>query len=376
MKQTTAQILNGLSLQPSTENKKYATKLVALFSLINEIEKLPSFAVTLSGIKGNCVMVNELPILIYPDEYVKRDRYFELKRKQDNCKDIFGEFQQWDEIKVTYSNGCYLFPFPIDNCYYNLFLLMAGCEAKEIKKEMVIIDTITIESNFFKTLDKAAKFVSKDGLRPAMQHVCIDIENYKVQCVGTDAHKLYYSPKFECSQAIAMQLLITDKAAKELAKMKFANDVTEINLLANDKIMVEGKVFDLGIEMRYPQYKKVIPGYSTFMEFDKDKFVANVKKVLPYSNKSTNQVNFHLNGSIAISSQDVDFSFETSFDMPYISKDFIDTDIAFNGKFLIDTMSIFKNKTVKMYSEGIATNAGIFSNGIDNVLLMPLMMNS
>ncbi len=375
MKQSQAQILTGLNLQPSAQNKKYAAKLSAMFSLINDLEKLPKFAVTLSGVKGNCTMVNQLPKLERIN-FRTNDGYNTACMQQDNCRYIFGEFAQWDEIKVSHANGSYFFPFPIDNFYYNVFLSMAGKDIVQAKKEMVIIDTITIESKFFKTLDKAVKFVSKDDLRPAMMHVCIDMANYKVECVGTDAHRLYYSPKFECSQSEPIQLLISDKAAKELAKMKFTNDITEINLLANDKIMVEGKTFDLGVDMRYPQYKVVIPEYKTFMEFDKDKFVANVKKVLPYANKSTSQVNFHLNGSIAISSQDVDFSFETSFDMPYLTKDFIDTDIAFNGKFLIDAMGIFKDKTVKMYSEGVATKAGIFSNGTDNVLIMPLMLNS
>ena len=97
---------------------------------------------------------------------------------------------------------------------------------------------------------------------------------------------------------------------------------------------------------------------------------------MPYANKITAQVNFHLNGNIAMSSCDVDFSFESNSEMPYISKNFVDTDIAFNGKFLVDSLGIFKDKTVKMFSDGIPTKAAIFTNDTDTVLLMPLMMNS
>ena len=62
--------------------------------------------------------------------------------------------------------------------------------------------------------------------------------------------------------------------------------------------------------------------------------------------------------------------------MPYLTKNFVDTDIAFNGKFLLDAMGIFKDKTIKMYSEGQSRKATIFSNGTDKVLLMPYLINS
>ena len=104
--------------------------------------------------------------------------------------------------------------------------------------------------------------------------------------------------------------------------------------------------------------------------------IANVKKLLPYSNKSTGQVNLHLNGSIAMHCEDVDFSFRCDADMPYLSKIFDDTDIAFNGKFLNTCLTTFKEENVKMFTDGSSTKAAIFTNDTDNVLLMPLMLNS
>lgn len=97
---------------------------------------------------------------------------------------------------------------------------------------------------------------------------------------------------------------------------------------------------------------------------------------MPYSNKFTSQVNFHINGSIALHSQDVDFSFECNADMPYISKNIPDTDIAFNGKMLNECLSIFKDSTLKFKTDGKSTQAGIFTNDTDTVLIMPLMLNN
>jgi len=112
------------------------------------------------------------------------------------------------------------------------------------------------------------------------------------------------------------------------------------------------------------------------MEFNREQMIKNVNKVLPYANKSTNLVSFHLNGQIDLHTQDIDFSFECDATMPYIRKDFKDTDIAFNGKFLNEALSIFKSNTVNMYSEGQATKAAIFTDNTDSVLLMPLMLNN
>ena len=171
-------------------------------------------------------------------------------------------------------------------------------------------------------------------------------------------------------------MLISESDAKRLSKIKPLHDVIELHILLDDnQIMIDDEIINL-VDARFPDYKVVIPEYETFMEFEKDSFVKNIKKVIPYANKSTSQVTFHLNGSIALHTQDVDFSFECDADMSYISKNFIDTDIAFNGKFLLETCSIFKDKTLKFYSEGENTRAAIISNGNESVLLMPLMIGS
>lgn len=252
---------------------------------------------------------------------------------------------------------------------------MAGVEVLETKKEVTVLNTVTVDSGIFAAMGKAVKFISKDGLRPAMQHICLDFENYVCEVVATDAHRLYLSPKFEGSEKSRVQILINEQTAKILAKIKPDSELTEISILDNDCIMVNGEIYGT-IDARFPDYRCVMPDYKMDMQFEVKPFITNVKKVMVYSNKSTNQVNFHLNGSIALHSQDVDFSFECNADMPYITKTFPDTDIAFNGKLLTESLSIFKEKVIKMKTDGISTKAGIFTNNTDTVLLMPLQLNN
>jgi len=357
--------------------KKYAAKLVGLFSLINELEKLDGFKVCLNGIKGNLELVNELPEL-NPDNYYSRDAYIRNVTMQENCKCIYGEFENWQQVTISHKTGSYSFPFPIGNKLYNVIASMAGETVIETKKEVNVLNTVAVDSGIFATFSKAVKFISKDGLRPAMQHICLDFENYKCEVVATDAHRLYLSPKFEGSEKERVQILINEQTAKILAKNKPDSELTEISILDNDRIMVNGEIYNNQTEwnyMKFPDYRCVIPDYKESMQFEVKPFIANVKKVMPYANKSTNQVNFHLNGSIALHSQDVDFSFECNADMPYITKSFPDTDIAFNGKLLTESLSIFKEKVIKMKTAGNSKQAGIFTNDTDTVLLMPLQLN-
>lgn len=353
--------------------KKYAAKLMGLFSLINELEKQHGFNVCLNGIKGNLQLVNELPELSQL-RYKTDFAFNEAVKQQDFCRNLYGEFEQWQTVTISHSTGSYKFPFPIGNKLYNVIAGMAGVEIKETKKEVNVLNTLTVDSGIFATLSKAVKFISKDGLRPAMTCVCLDFENYKCEVVATDAHRLYLSPKFEGSEKSRVQVLLTEQTAKILAKIKPDSELTEISILDNDRIMVNGEIYST-IDARFPDYRCVMPDYKMDMQFEVKPFIKNVKKVLPYANKYTEQVNLHLNGSIALHTQDVDFSFECNADMPYITKQFPDTDIAFNGKLLTESLSIFKEKVIKMKTDGISTKAGIFTNDTDTVLLMPLQLN-
>lgn len=371
---TQIEIISALQLDSKNYLvKPYAAKLLFLFKLINELEKLDGFKCELIGERGNVELVNELPELVR-DNYRNFDQYREAQRQQDNCKNIYGLFEQWQKVFVSHSTGKYCFPFPMNNSLYNVFLGLSGVCVQETKKDAVIVNTIAIDSSILKAFGTAVKFISKDDLRPAMQHVLIDCENYRIEVVSTDAHKLFRSEGKECSQKERVKLLVSEKTAKAISKMKPVNDETEIHILEGDKIMIEGQTFDLFTDANFPDYRVVVPEYENYMEFEKDSFIKNVKQVLPYANKSTGQVNFHLNGSIGLHTEDIDFGFESDRDMPYVSKNFADTDIAFNGDFLVTSLSIFKDKTVKMYHNSKSTHAGIFTNDKDMVLLMPLML--
>jgi len=372
---TNKQIISDLGLDQSYWlAKKYAGKLSGLLSLINDLEKLPGYKVSLTGVKGNYEMVRDMPKLSQLD-YRRKEQFFEAEKQQQNCKMIYGEFEQWQTVEISHNTGCYKFPFPMNNRLYNVIASMAGEVMMEDKKEVQVLNSILIDSKFLKVLPKAIKFIAKDELRPAMQHICLSFDKGICEVVATDAHRLYLSPKFECSQLEDTKMLISAESAKKLSKIKPEGDTIEIGILTTGEIMVMGCIYPI-FDARFPDYKVVIPEYDKSMEFETKAFINNVNKVLPSSNKRTSQVTFHLNGSIALHSEDIDMGLECDANMMYVSKDFPDTDIAFNGKMLVDSLGIFKDKTIKMKSHGHSHHAGIFTNDSDTVLVMPLLLNT
>lgn len=373
-----AEVLNELKLTANLyAGKPYASKVVSLFSLIAVIQKLPGFILTFNGIKTGKELADALPE-IDSQKYDKRWSAFrEAEQAQDRAKEIFNLFQQWQLVTIKHDAGSYSFPFPVANKFYDTLAGMAG---ETVNKEPVaapkVISTVVVSAGILPSLSTACKFISKDDLRPVMQQVCIAIENNKVEVVATDAHQLYQSKKLPAVQKARIEILVSEKDAKAISKIKTDEDTIEIKILKGDKIMIAGKIFDRFSGNKFPNYRVVIPKYKKYVEFDREDFVDTVKSVMIYANKSTNQVNLNINGQIVMTAQDVDFSFEGNAKMAYITKKIPDTLIGFNGKFLIQAVNTFKDKKVKMFTDGNPNRAGIFTNGIDSVLLMPLMLNN
>ena len=379
-----AEILTELKLTDnnSRTSKPYAARLLSVLNLINSLEKLPGFKVIFNGLKGNVEMVSMLPV-IDRESFKKSnghddwDAYRKACNSQDNLKEIYGLIEQWQQVTVKHNTGHYSFPFPAGNKFYDALAGMAG-EAvyKEPEAPVQVLETIVVGSNLFKSMASAVKFISRDDMRPVMQHVCISIEKNKASVVATDAHRLFMSQKVYADRKQRTEIMVSEKDAKIIAKLSFEDELTEISILNDNRVMIGGQVFGMFTDAKYPDYRVVVPSYKKYMEFEREDFIKNVKCVIPYTNKSTTQVLLNLNGQILLCAQDVDFSFEGGIKMRYLKKQFKDTQIAFNGKFLVEALSIFKEKNIKMFTDGVPGRAGIFTNGKDTVLIMPLMLNN
>ena len=106
-----------------------------------------------------------------------------------------------------------------------------------------------------------------------------------------------------------------------------------------------------------------------------------MRRVVVFSNKSTNQVVLNIQGSeLQLAAQDVDFSFEGNERMA-CQYDGEDLQIAFNAKFLIEMLSGADTGDINM-ELSTPTKAGIIKpteqeeNEELLMLVMPLMLNN
>jgi len=279
------------------------------------------------------------------------------------------------ELKTKFG-GIYSFVIPVDNEFY-----FAVCELLNINvskfETKVNVTEFYADAAILEAIKKTKNFVSKDYLRPAFTGVLLHIKNDKLKVVATDAHKLYYSKQFDIvGYAPINELkLIIDSSIIEKIKLVKIEDYLTIGY-NETHIYINGVECSL-IDATYLDYERVIPDYSEAMVFNNENLQGLCKKLLPYCNKATNQLTFHLNGSIQASSQDVDFSFESESKIEYVSKSFNDLDISFNGKFLLQSLQLFDKKAnLKMLHDASKSErAAIFTNDIESVLLMPLMLH-
>lgn len=279
------------------------------------------------------------------------------------------------KIRIDLTTGSYTFPVPVDTPFYREVCRVLGLSLPNQEvTEKLVKRRFTFNSDILTAIKKALKFISLDNLRPAMTGVQLEIKNKKLTVVATDAHRLFQSRLFDVSGPNGSYSYLIPASALR----KFPKDVKEdfvLHELKNGKISIFDMEIDL-IDAKFPNWKVVMPtNYKGYVTFDRKEMITATKEVSVYSNKSTTQVNFSFNGEIELSSQDVDFSFESRRRLRYNKKTMDDLLIAFNGKLMVESLNAFTTNEVTLKAVS-PTKAGIITDGNDTVLLMPLMLNS
>jgi len=276
------------------------------------------------------------------------------------------------KIKIDLTTGSYTFPVMTGNSFYREVCLAIEFPVIELEKPKVVRE-FTFPAEVLSAIRTAVRFCSDDDLRPAMTGVALEIHKNKLTVVATDAHRLFKSRPFKVSgPAGTYNYLIPSSAVKKLPKV--VKEYFTLSELTGLKVEMLGSTIGI-IDAKFPNWKVVMPtDYEGVVKFNRTNMIDKVKEVSVYSNKSTNQVNFYFNGEIQLSSQDVDFSFESIARMNYKEKTMHDLTIAFNGKFMAEALASFKTQDVT-FQAATPTKAALLSDGIDTVLLMPLMLN-
>jgi DNA polymerase III sliding clamp (beta) subunit (PCNA family) len=294
----------------------------------------------------------------------------------ERTQNIWSEGTKINGCKISFNigTGKYSFLAP-KNCAYfnelakvlNITLLIDEVEIKPIKSYLIC-------GNVSDAIKKAAKFVTTDAhdklCRPVFTKIALIATNGVLNVVATDANKLYESSNFGFAETENIELLIDTANVSKLN----AKDSTMLIELFDDYVLLNKVKFQLGKELKFPDYKAVIPDNKGTMIFDRAELLKATKTANLSANKTTNCVEYYLNGKIELTAKDEYFNNEGKLSMPYKSKNFEDMRIGFNGKFMATCLSAFTDKELQFISGGSPVSGAMLTNGKETTLIMPIML--
>lgn len=247
------------------------------------------------------------------------------------------------------------------------------------------VNQIQISSDILsKVLTKTLFATSNDELRVAMQGLYFQIEEDKIIFVATDAHKLV-KYTFHTEGPHPVSSFIVPKKGLTLLKNALVNGVNiELSYNKNNAFFKfdDAEVIIRLIDARYPDYNAVIPyDNANILGLDRADFQSSLRRISIYANKSTNQVVLNLSeGSLTISSQDLDFSNEATEQMT-CDYEGDPMNIGFNAKFLIEMLGVIGVDRVN-FKLSTPNRAGILVPSEEEeseeliMLVMPVMMGN
>jgi len=284
--------------------------------------------------------------------------------------------------------------FKIDKKNYTVELTTSNGKYKmngENGEEFPRIPIAADDNEFVMTAHALTRAVSKtlfalssDQMRPAMTGMLMQVDANGATFVGTDAHKLVKFVRNDVISKNACSLIIPKKSLSIIKNILSTEGDITLNFDKNNLYIQipEVRLVCRLIDATYPNFNAVIPTNNlNVLHIHRSDLLNACRRLAIYSNKSSNQVVFKLSGNdLQLNTQDIDFAHEANERM---SCDYngADTEIAFNNKFLIDTLGCIDTENVRI--EFSSPNRAILilpQDDEDNehltTLVMPIMVNN
>lgn len=288
-------------------------------------------------------------------------------------------------ITFTVNDETHAVRFTSEYGEYNV----AGLDAGEFPKAPEIeaaSSTVVASDLLARAISKSIFAAGNDELRPVMSGVFFELHSDNVTFVATDAHKLVKYTRTD-AKADSGSSFIMPKKPLNLLKNVLATEEADVTIEYNDT----NAKFSFGevtlvcrlIDGRYPNYDAVIPKENpNVLTVNRAQFLASVKRVSYFSNKTTHQVRLKMAGTeLHVSAEDPDFANNADERLTCSYKG-DDMSIGFNSRFLIEMLNNVETEEVVLEMSE-PNRAGILlpSESVvegENLLMlvMPVMLNS
>ncbi|WMN06223.1 DNA polymerase III subunit beta [Marivirga arenosa] len=290
------------------------------------------------------------------------------------------------EQPVTFSidEETYSIEISSDNGRYKL----AGENATDFPKvqEVENPDTVDISADVLATaINHTIYATSNDELRPAMGGVYVKFDETNTTFVATDGNRLIRYRRVDVASDAGTGIIIPRKALSLLKNSLPAENVNvavEFNMSNAYFKFNNIKLICRLVDERFPDYENVIPAENNIkMTINRQEFMASLKRISIYANKTTHQVRLKINGSeLQIFAEDLDFSNEAS-EIMACEHNGDDIEIGFNAKFLIEMLNNLDSKEISIDMSAPNKAGLLFPSDMDEnedilLLVMPVMLNN
>lgn len=302
-----------------------------------------------------------------------------------NAKLLLETLKSFPEQPLTFKTNSEKNTLEITSDQGNYSLAYINSDEFPNTPELDSANSIEISSQIIKKGIKNTLFAtSSDELRPVISGVYIEINNSNILFVATDAHKLVkYENKIESSTSANF---IVPKKPLQLLKNTLNEVNTSMQLQYNKTNIVfsfeNTQIYCRLVDGNYPNYEAVIPKENpNILTLERSTLLNSLKRVSIFSNQSTRQVKFGIQGSeINLSGEDIDFS-NKAYEQLKCEYEGNDIEIGFNGKFLIEVLNTLDSDKINMYFSSPSKAAILKPNDsteeYENILMlvMPVMLN-
>jgi DNA polymerase III subunit beta len=246
------------------------------------------------------------------------------------------------------------------------------------EEDVVVIPSYVLQNVFSNTIIA----LSNDELRLAMTGLFVQVDFDKIVFVSTDAHKLVKYAYGNIQSNVASSFIISKKGLLLLKSVLPENADVRMSFDRGFAFFSWGNttISCRLVEAQFPDYNVVIPPANPYkLLINREALIQCLKRILIFSNKTTSQIVLEItDGSLTITARDIDFSNEATEQLA-CSYDGEPMTISYNGRFLLDMISVLKVDEVRM--ELLAPNkAGLLfpDEQIENeeilMLIMPVMV--
>jgi DNA polymerase III subunit beta len=266
---------------------------------------------------------------------------------------------------------------------------LSGHNAEEFPKTPTLESSATIELDSMiiaDAINKSLFATGNDELRPVMSGVFCQLSPENITFVATDAHKLVRYRRADATSAEVASFILPKKPLNQLKNL-LAHEESKVKIEYNNT----NAFFAFGnynlicrlIDGKYPNYEAVIPTENpNKLTIERIPFLNSIKRVSIFSNQSTHQVRFKINGKeLTLSAEDLDFANEAK-ERLTCQYDGEDMEIGFNSKFILEMLNIIDTNEVCLEMSAPNRAGLLLPVNSDNknedllMLVMPVMLNT